>query len=91
MRRAFDWVFRSRIDGRIVIVQLPNLSLWIFIVARVVGTFVDRGTAPAAGARFVATLAAVWWGADEVVRGVNPWRRALGTMVLVAPLLHLLP
>jgi hypothetical protein len=25
----------------------------------------------------------VWWAVDEIVRGVNPWRRFLGAAVLV--------
>lgn len=90
VRRAFDWSFRSRTDGQIVIAQLPNLSLWIFIVARVVGAFLDAGTSPAATAQVVATLAIVWWATDELVRGVNPWRRFLGAAVLVAQLAALL-
>ena len=89
VRRAFEWVFRSRIDGRIVIVQPPNSSLWIFIVARVVDVFLDAGTKPATVAQVVATLAIVWWGADELVRGVNPWRRFLGTTVLALQLVAL--
>ena len=83
-------MFRSRIDGRIVVVQPPNLSLWIFIVARVLGVFLDAGTKPATGAQVAATFAIVWWGADELVRGVNPWRRALGTTVLAVQLVALL-
>lgn len=90
MRRAFDWVFRSRIDGQIVIVQRPNLSLWIFVVARVVRAFLDAGTQPANGAQVVATFAIVWWGADELVRGVNPWRRCLGATVLAVQVVALL-
>ena len=90
MRRAFDWVFRSRVDGRIVIAQRPNLSLWIFVVARVVGLFLDAGTKPATAAKVVATFAIAWWGADELVRGVNPWRRFLGTTVLALQLVALL-
>jgi len=87
---VFDWIFRSRVDGRIVIVQRPNLSLWIFIVARVVAAFLDAGTKPATGAQVVGTVAIVWWGVDELVRGVNPWRRFLGATVLVLQLVALL-
>jgi hypothetical protein len=83
-------MFRSRIDGQIVIVQRPNLSLWIFVIARVVGAFLDAGTQPATGAQVVSTLAIVWWGADELVRGVNPWRRFLGTTLLAVQVLALL-
>ena len=90
VRRAFEWMFRSRIDGRIVIAQAPNLSLWIFIVARVVGVFLDTGTTAATSAQVVGTVALVWWGVDELVRGVNPWRRVLGTTVLAVQLVALL-
>jgi hypothetical protein len=27
-------------------------------------------------------MALGWWAVDEVLRGVNPWRRLLGTAVL---------
>lgn len=90
VRLTLEWVFRSRVDGQIVIVQLPNLSLWIFIVARVVGAFLDAGTRPATGAQVVATLAIAWWAADELVRGVNPWRRFLGSAILAVQLVALL-
>jgi hypothetical protein len=90
VRRAFDCVFRSRIDGQIVIVQRPNLSLWIFVVARLARVFLDAGTQPATGARVVATFAIVWWAADELARGVNPWRRFLGTTVLAVQIVALL-
>lgn len=83
-------MFRSRIDRRIVIVQRPNSSLWIFIVARVLAVLLDDGTTPATVAQVVATLAIVWWGADELGRGVNPWRRLLGATVLALQLLALL-
>jgi hypothetical protein len=32
----------------------------------------------------VATGALIWWAGDEILRGVNPWRRLLGGAVLVA-------
>lgn len=83
-------MFRSRTDGRIVIGQRPNVSLWIFIVSRVVGAFLDAGTRPAAVARVVATWAIVWWAVDELVRGVNPWRRLLGSTVLAVQIVALL-
>ena len=30
-----------------------------------------------------------WWAADEVLRGVNPWRRCLGAAVLAMLVLRL--
>ncbi len=75
---AFDWCFRDRRTGRIVIAQYPNLALWIFLgtvaLRWMVGTDgVARTILDGVGA---ASLA--WWAVDEVFRGVNPWRRLLG-------------
>ena len=80
------WLFRDRETGRITIGQMPNLPLWIFIVATALRSVFH----PAGGARtaldVVATGALVWWAVDEVARGVNPWRRILGAVVLVRTL-----
>ena len=37
--------------------------------------------------RWSAIVALAWWGADEVVRGVNPFRRILGASVLASLIL----
>ena len=78
-----DWFFRDRRTGRITIGQWPNLPLWVFGAA----SAVELGTGSAGpvgkGARLVATGALVYWAGDEVVRGVNPWRRSLGAAVLI--------
>jgi hypothetical protein len=83
-----DWLFRSRETGRITIAQMPNLPLWIFIVAAALRAVLD----PTGGARttinVVATGALVWWAIDEIARGVNPWRRILGGVVLAGQLLR---
>jgi len=73
-----------------VIVQLPNLSLGTFIVACVVGWFLDAGTRPATIVQVVATSALVWWAIDELLRGVNPWRRLLGITMLALQLVAIL-
>lgn len=83
LARAWRWVFEDRTTGRIVIAQWPNLPLWLFVAAAAVrrlatpegtvGTVVDA----------IALAALVWWAVDEIVRGVNPWRRFLGATVLV--------
>jgi hypothetical protein len=72
-----DWLFRSRRTGRITVFQLPNVALWIFIAAAVLGRLVDWRVVKA-----VAAGALVWWAVDEVLRGENPFRRLLGAAVL---------
>ncbi len=79
-----NWLFRNRETGRITIAHLPNVSLSLFLATAVV----KRGVAPSGtvgtSVAVVGTLALVWWVVDEVVRGVNPWRRILGGTVFVA-------
>ncbi|MDQ1372893.1 MAG: hypothetical protein QOJ09_231 [Actinomycetota bacterium] len=90
MKRAFDWLFRSRETGRLTIAQLPNLPLGIFILALLVRRVLSpTGTARTA-VMVVATGALLWWAVDEILRGESPFRRALGAVVLLATLARLL-
>jgi len=91
VRRFLQWFFRSRETGAITIAQWPNFILWIVIVAGVL-----LWIWPSAGKASVALTIAVKggliiWGADEIFRGVNPWRRCLGAAVVVYELITLVP
>jgi len=90
VRRFVDWFFRNRETGRITIGQWPNWSLWVFIGAWTLRRiFAPTGTAGTV-LDIVATAALVVWAIDELVRGVNPWRRVLGATVLVWQVVGLL-
>lgn len=78
------WLFRNRRTGGITIVQWPNVALGIFIGARLAHLLWPNGAVRAVG-----TAALWWWAVDEIVRGVNPWRRILGTAVLAGQLASL--
>jgi hypothetical protein len=73
-----DWWFRDRSTGEIVVAQFPNAPLWIFLAAVVVRAFATDGTTLDTAAAWTGTGALAWWSLDELIRGVNPWRRALG-------------
>lgn len=90
LEAIFDWWFRNRQTGGITIAQFPNLALGIFITAALLGVVVDDGTAGTV-LRWVAFVALAGWALDEIVRGVNPWRRFLGAAVLGWQLWSLLP
>jgi hypothetical protein len=81
-----DWLFRNRRTGEITIAQFPNLPLWIFLVAAVLRFALSPHGATATVLDVIATGALLWWGVDEIVRGVNPFRRMLGAVVVVAEL-----
>ena len=78
MRAAFDWFFRNRRTGRITIGQWPNAALWVYIAATILHARVDADPI-----KWVATAALLVWGLDELFRGVNPFRRTLGALVLI--------
>ena len=87
-RGPLRWCFEDRSSGRIVVAQWPNLPLWIFLAGlgvQVVLHPVDRlGTA----VTIVTALGLAWWALDELIRGCNPWRRALGLAVLAFEVYH---
>lgn len=83
MRGVLDWCFRSRVTGAITIGQWPNLPLWIFAAASVLALLIPAPSRAATLVEAVASLSLAWWAADELLRGVNPWRRCLGALVLI--------
>ncbi len=75
---SVDWWFRDRTTGAIVVAQFPNLPLWIFGASVAAGWFVSDESGAADVVGWIGTGALAWWALDEVIRGVNPWRRVLG-------------
>ncbi len=78
-------MFENRETGKLTVAQWPNVPLAAFLVtlaARVV--FHPAGTAGHV-LHAVGTVALVVWAVDEIVRGVNPFRRLLGALVVIGP------
>ena len=76
------WWFAHRRTGEITVAQVPNWPIWCIgaaWIARLVAG--DGSTLDGALGGAIRVLWCIW-GADELVRGVNPWRRALGLGVL---------
>lgn len=75
-------MFRSRRTGRISLAQLPNWQLVVWLLA----SAVMRLGNPQGRARevlvVIASAALALWAGDEMLRGVNPFRRILGVAVL---------
>ena len=85
-----SWMFRSRQTGKITVAQLPNAPLIVFLVAVAVRwVFHPSGTLGTI-VTVVATVALIGWAGDEIIRGVNPWRRILGGAVLALTIVGLL-
>jgi hypothetical protein len=76
--------FRNPESGEVVVVQMPNIPLWVFLAATatrlvfhpngVLGTIVSA----------LGTVGLVVWALLEIARGESPFRRVLGAVVLLA-------
>ena len=89
-RNVFDWLFRDRRTGRVVIAQWPNLPLSLFLAATAIRLLAHPAGTAATVLNAAAALTLTWWAVDEVARGLSPFRRALGALVLVATAVSLI-
>lgn len=79
-------MFRDRTTGKIVLGQKPNLLIVLFMAAFVIRAglgVLDASSQLQRIAGFVALGFLGAWAIDELVRGVNPFRRFLGAGVLI--------
>jgi hypothetical protein len=63
--------------------ELPNLPLALFGICRLAQWITHPDGTTRDVLVWAGSAALVWWALDEIIRGVNPFRRLLGTTVLV--------
>jgi len=76
-------MFRSRKTGRISLAQLPNWQLGVWLLASAVMRLGNLQGRARDVLVVIASAALALWAGDEVLRGVNPFRRILGVAVFV--------
>jgi hypothetical protein len=79
---VIDWLFRNRRTGGLTVVQLPNATLGIFLAATAVRLLASPHGRVRTAVDLVGNVALLCWAGDELIRGVNPFRRMLGGVVL---------
>ncbi len=84
LRSLFDWFFRDRRTGRILVAQVPNLAILLWLGTVLARQFTVQGTTADTLLEWAGSFTLGWWAIDEVVRGVNPWRRVLGLAGCIA-------
>ncbi len=72
----------NRRTGRITVAQWPNVSLSVVIALSVVLRVFDPKGDTGDVLRVCADVAILVWAVDELVRGVNPFRRILGLALI---------
>ena len=80
--RWWRWWFEDRRTGRIVIAQFPNWPIWAIAACWLARMLTEDGSTFDDVLRWAVRGLWLFWGADELARGVNPWRRLLGASVL---------
>lgn len=81
--------FLSNRHGRIVVAQPPNVPLIAWAVFAIAARLVDDRWAGFLD--FLSGAALVTWAYLEITQGESPFRRVLGSGVLLVLLLHRLP
>ena len=79
---AFRWLFEDRRTGKIVVGQTPNLPLILSVCAFAADAALKPQGAAGTVLRGVKVSSLSYWALDELVRGVNPFRRIGGAAVL---------
>ncbi len=87
---SLRWWFENRQTGELTIAQFPNWPLFAIGAATLARLVTAEGSAANDGASVLVTALWLYWGGDELVRGVNPWRRLLGILVIGWQLFRLL-
>ncbi|MDQ1481139.1 MAG: hypothetical protein QOI44_2000, partial [Actinomycetota bacterium] len=78
-----NWLFRNRRTGELTIMQAPNAPLLLWLVATLIKVIFNASGRLGTALTVFAIGELIIWAGDEVIRGVNPFRRAVGAVVLV--------
>jgi hypothetical protein len=87
---ALSRFFRNPTTGEVVVVQLPNVPLWVFLAATAVRLLFGPDGAVGTAISVVGTVSLVVWAGLEIARGESPFRQVFGAVVLTATVIGLL-
>src|SRR3954463_10074191 len=75
--------FRNPKTGKIVVFQMPNIPLWLFLATAAIRAVLHPKGATGTAVSIVAGVSLAAWAILEIVRGDSAFRRVLGAAVLV--------
>jgi hypothetical protein len=81
---AVSRFFRNPRTGDVVVAQMPNMPLWVFLAATAVRVVFRPDGSVGTLVSIVGTAGLVVWAGLEIARGDSPFRRVLGVVVLLA-------
>jgi hypothetical protein len=78
LREFIDWYFTDRRTGRILVAHIPNVPILLWMGTVLARQLVESGSELHVLLEWAGSITLGWWAVDELIRGVNPWRRTLG-------------
>ena len=78
LRDFIDWYFTDRRTGRFLVMHFPNVPILLWMGTVVARQLVESGSDAHVLLEWAGSITLGWWAVDELVRGVNPWRRTMG-------------
>jgi hypothetical protein len=82
VRRLSSRFFRNGATGKLVVVQFPNLPLWVSFGATLVRVIANPRGLAATVVAVAGAVGLVVWASLEIGWGESPFRRTLGATVL---------
>lgn len=83
-RDPVGWATTSRESGEVVLWQAPNRLALLSTAGAALTVVAPAGSPVRRAAAATTAVVATWWGVDELARGVNPFRRAVGGAAVLA-------
>lgn len=78
-RSLWDRIWKDE-AGNVVLWQMPNKPIWVWVGFTLLSLFFSGKTADVFGG--IASIALIIWALLEIFQGVNYFRRALGLLIL---------
>lgn len=91
-KKTFRWFCENRQTGEITIGQTPNalaISVFVMFLGRLGADIFNAPLAVLTFFRWTFAICLLAFGLDELLRGVNPWRRIMGAAIVVAAVLSI--
>ena len=75
--------FRNPESGEVVVAQMPNVPLWVFLAATAMRLLVHPTGTLGTTVSVIGTAGLVVWAVLEIIGGDSPFRRVLGAVVVI--------
>lgn len=81
LKNFFHRIFFSK-DGKLVIIQRPNLPLLLWFITAIISNLLNEGETKSIFI-WISTASLIIWSILEIISGANYFRKCLGIIILL--------